>query len=121
MMLQIDLRRRHVDEIALRVVDAELFDRGENRARVDKFCDGFDAHFFGEVDNGFHNNLGIFIFVDVFDEAAIDLDKIGIELDDVGEVGKSTSKIIDRDFGAVTFNLVEKVHHFVEVVDPFRL
>ena len=120
-MLQIDLRGWHVDEIALRVVDAKLFDRGENRAGVDEFCDGFDAHFFGEVDNGFNDDLGIFIFVDVFDETAIDLDKIGIELDDVGEVGKSASKIIDRDFGTVALDFIEKVHDFVEVVDPFRL
>ena len=81
--------------------------------------DGLFAEFLGKGDDRFGNDTCFFILVDIFDQRTVYFDKIGIYLQNMFKIGVAAAKIVDSHFGAILFDVLDKVVNHLVVMNLF--
>ena len=71
--------------IALWVIDAQGLELRQDGIALDKFCDGFQPHQVADLIDGFDHGPIHGIFDHIFDEAAIDFQKIDRQILQIGK------------------------------------
>ena len=103
--------------IPLGEVDPHVQDNFLDRFVVDELGDGLGPEFFGKDGDRLGYDLGALVILQSFDQGAIYLDKIDVEVDEVLEVGVTASKIVNSNFATQGLNLLEKG---LDLVIPFK-
>ena len=83
-------------------------------------CDQFRINALGNVRDCLQTKLLHRILIAVDDEVAVDLDKVRIDAENRREIGEACSEIVNGNFHAKLADLVQEVHHFVEIADFLR-
>ena len=87
------------EEIPLYEIDAHRTERVELLARLDPLGEGSDAALTGEPDQAAQHGQLVGIPMGPVDEAPIDLDEVGMELEDVRHAGIPGPDVVDGEHG----------------------
>ena len=97
---QVLQRFRHMQGIALRVVDAQAAHGGEHRFVDDEFGDGMQLLVLRQPHHGLDHRAVVQIVVGIADEHAVDLQGLHLEPLQVGETRQPAAEIVQRQVAA---------------------
>src|SRR5208282_3200045 len=90
-------RRRASEEVALRIVDAEVAEALELLARLDSLGDDPRAEVSAQAQHVARDDLLSSFAVNVAHEGEVELDDCGLELDEALEVGVAGAEVVDDE------------------------
>lgn len=109
------------EEPALAEVDAEAAQHLELLERVEPLADHARAHLLGQLQHGGEHVLARRVLIDAGDHRAIDLDEVGLELDELLEAGIARARVVEGELEPEAPVLIEQLGKGGEAPDRFLL